>query len=882
MAEIVLQNPPALLLLPLLWLVIVMVAWRRRFKPFGAFLLRLAVIVLGVAALSQPIWIPAGVEPDTPPEELVILVDHSASIPEAMQQRFQTEVARLLEQRPEATVLAFSDQAVVGADKKNLLNPEISNLAQALQTGGQMLAGREGRLALFSDGYPTTGDTTSAIDRLEDQNIPVDVFMPDAADSVQANDVRLIDFDVPDHLREGEDFDVELFIHSQQSTEARLKLWQDDENLNQNTVSLDAGLTRFTFPVTAGEVGTHTFQAVIAAANDAQPINNASAAFTQVSPAPQILVVGDSPAETSAFAGWLEQDGFAPTTIRPADLPNRLSELEPYAGMVMLNVSARPLELEQMIAVQEFVRSLGRGLLVTGGRNSFSLGNYEDTPLAQLLPVSLDPPAREERPPVALLLIIDHSGSMVEERGDLGTRLVMAKEAAIRAINILAPQDLIGILIFDTDYKWIVPFRQVSDGAALLQIQEDISAIQPGSATRILAALQEGIPTLIDQEVASAARHVVLFSDGTSYDVRDATDPDNPVPDYDAIVDTALAGDITLSTVSIGGDTDENLMARLAERGRGRFHYAGSPDELPELTIAESDILRSNAVQEGDYSVAAAAPHPVIRGFAANCSDPECRETDGKPIPPLTGYIAMTPKPQAELALQIGPGDPLLGVWGYGLGRVAAWSSDIGTEWAANWQAWPDAADYWGQVVDYTLPASGLGLLQLQAEVQPDGVVILTAEGVTSNGQTVDLSRTAAVLTTPGGRDIPLNLRQIAPGRYQQQVKVADMGLYQLQVTQSREDQPAETAIIGFNVPYPEEYALPDDTGGRPLLQQIAGSTGGQAFGPDGLVITADSAEKSDNLGLEPSDLWPWLLLLALILWPLEIAWRRWGRLRIN
>jgi hypothetical protein len=375
---------------------------------------------------------------------------------------------------------------------------------------------------------------------------------------------------------------------------------------------------------------------------------------------------------------------------------------------------------------------------------------------------------------------------------------------------------------------------------------------------------------------------VVLFSDGTSYDARDATDPDNPVPDYDAIVDAALAADITLSTVSIGGDTDVDLIARLAERGRGRYHYAGSPDELPELTIAESDILRSNAVQEGDYTVAASAPHPMVRGFAVNCSGAECDEAAGKPIPPLTGYIAMTPKDQSEMALQIGAGDPLLSVWGYGLGRVAAWGSDIGTEWTQNWQLWPDAAEYWAQVVDYTLPAPGLGLLKLQAEVQQDGTVILTADGVTSNGQTVDLSRTEAVLTTPGGRDIPLSMRQVEPGRYQQQVKVADTGLYQLGVTQSRDGEPNETATIGFTVPYPNEYALPDSSAGQPLLQKIAIETGGREFGQAGVVLAEATAGVDDTSQEEPVELWPWCLLIALVLWPIEIAWRRWGRLRIN
>ena len=280
--------------------------------------------------------------------------------------------------------------------------------------------------------------------------------------------------------------------------------------------------------------------------------------------------------------------------------------------------------------------------------------------------------------------------------------------------------------------------------------------------------------------------------------------------------------------IAIGVDSDQDLLSHLAERGRGRYHFAAVPDELPALTIAESDILRSNAIQEGEFqpAISCAAPHPARP--IGNFSHSEGAQADE--LPDLSGYLAQTPKPRAEVALQVGPGDPLLSVWGYGLGRVAAWTSDIGDEWATAWLGWPDASRFWGQVIGYTLPAPGLGLLQLQAEVEPDGVVILTADGVTATGQTVDLARTEATLTTPGGREIPLTLRQVAPGRYQQRLRLPDPGAYQLSVTQTRADEPEETATSGFVMPYPAEYGLPFEGTGEPLLKQIANITGGRTF----------------------------------------------------
>ncbi len=882
MAEIIVQNSEALALLLLAWLMLLLISWRRRFKPFGPLLLRLAIIVLIAAALARPVFVPPGFNSDPQPQErLVLLVDQSASLGQAGQAALRAEAGRLAQENPNSTILFFADRAVVvpAANEARVepelpLNPAYSNLAGALALGAELLKERPGRLALLSDGLPTGGDTLAITAQLAQQAVPVDVLL--LADeqlrqwSGSSNEVRLVGLAAPPMLRQGQTFELEAIVHSLIPAEATLKLSRPSDGtvLAEDVVSLEAGFNRFTFETEAGLLGPQTFRAAIAAADDGQPANNSWSALTQVYPASEILIVSDELLPATRLAGQLEKAGFVSKRISTVELPDRLSELEAYTGMVLVNVSARSLQLEQMIAIQEFVRSLGRGLLVTGGRDSFSLGQYEATPLAELLPVSLEPPPREERPPVALLLIIDHSGSMVEQRGSV-SKLAMAKEAAIRATDTLGPEDLIGVLMFDNRYQWVVPFQPVSDGAALLQIQQAIATIPAGGGTRILQALEAGLPELAAQVEASTARHAVLLTDGRSFDGN------RGVEDYNAVVDAAKEADITLSTIAIGSGADETLLGYLAERGRGRYHFAAAPEQLPELTIAESDILRSNALQEGEFQPTVFAPHPILRGL------PTALTAEDR-IPDLSGYLAMTPKPRAEIALQTGPGDPLLTVWGYGLGRVAAWAADIGQEWAANMNSWPAADRFWGQVIEYTLPGPELGLLQLAAAVEADGVVTLTADGVTATGQTVDLAVTEATLTTPAGREVPVTLRQVAPGRYQQRLRLADAGAYPLQATQDRGDEPAETAIAGLVWPYPAEYGLPEAGSGAALLRQIAAATGGRTFSLGQAWSEIAESPLTDQNSLSTVELWPWLLLAALVLWPLEIVWRRWARLRIE
>ncbi|MDH3675270.1 MAG: hypothetical protein OES12_07225, partial [Anaerolineae bacterium] len=125
-------------------------------------------------------------------------------------------------------------------------------------------------------------------------------------------------------------------------------------------------------------------------------------------------------------------------------------------------------------------------------------------------------------------------------------------------------------------------------------------------------------------------------------------------------------------------------------------------------------------------------------------------------------------------------------------------------------------------------------------------------------------------------------LRQVGPGRYERRLRPADSGAYQLAVTQARKDAPEEMATTGFVVPYPAEFALPAAKAGQPLLERIASLTGGETFRlGQSLRSQITTPDQIQDLA-EPVELWPWLLLIALILWPLEIAWRRWGRLRIH
>lgn len=70
--------------------------------------------------------------------------------------------------------------------------------------------------------------------------------------------------------------------------------------------------------------------------------------------------------------------------------PKSAEELYGYQAVVLKDVESQFFTRDQMTLIQKFVSERGGGLLMLGGAESFHQGNYENTPIGDLLPVYLD------------------------------------------------------------------------------------------------------------------------------------------------------------------------------------------------------------------------------------------------------------------------------------------------------------------------------------------------------------------------------------------------------------------------------------------------------------------------------------------------------------
>jgi hypothetical protein len=336
----------------------------------------------------------------------------------------------------------------------------------------------------------------------------------------------------------------------------------------------------------------------------------------------------------------------------------------------------------------------------------------------------------------------------------------------------------------------------------------------------------------------------VLLTDGQSFNA-----------DYAGLIQRMRPrGEITLSTVAIGSDSDTRLLTMLASIGEGRYYFTERSSEIPRIASKEANILTRNATIEGNVNVLMGEPSPIMRSIS-----PE--------LPALQGYVGTTPRPRAVTVLGTDRGDPLLAHWQYGLGRVVAWTSDTRGVWSDAWLDSAEAPRVWSQAVRWSMPEPQRPELKVSAAV--DGPwVTLRAESVRDDGTFADLQDTRATVVTPAGDAVEARLPQRGPGIYELRTEAPGPGVYRVLFAQHENGRSVRDEMSGFVVlPNPETRSVGVN---HALLDQLASRTGGQALTEPSEI---QSLTRNDINRTEP--LWPWLAALALIILPLDVAIRR-------
>lgn len=209
-----------------------------------------------------------------------------------------------------------------------------------------------------------------------------------------------------------------------------------------------------------------------------------------------------------------------------------------------------------------------------------------------------------------LCLVIDRSGSME------GPPLEYAKLACSHVVDMLTPNDVLSIVVFEETVEVLMAPQRVTNREA---VRAGIALIQPGNTTNLFDGMHLAAMQLGQNAEAGRASRMMVLSDG---------DPTAGIKDFASLV--AQAGEmrakgVTCTFLGFGPDYNEELLAAMAKKSGGNYYYIAQPHLIPEVFRAELDKLVSVSAMELRLTLSLAR-WVNLRGVSGQSVPPDSRE----------------------------------------------------------------------------------------------------------------------------------------------------------------------------------------------------------------------------------------------------------------
>ena len=200
-------------------------------------------------------------------------------------------------------------------------------------------------------------------------------------------------------------------------------------------------------------------------------------------------------------------------------------------------------------------------------------------------------PATITRKPLNLVVVIDHSGSMLQDQ-----RLEKVKTGLNTLVDNLAEGDRIALVQFDDRVDVLSEL-----GSDKTKLHTIINGLTPRGSTNIYDGLNKGFQLASTAFDIEHQNRVIFLSDGL------ATAGDTSQTNIIAMADRYVTDGIGLTTIGVGLDFDVNLMRGLAEHGAGNFYFLEDAAAASEVFAQELDYFVTPLAVDVHVSAASGA-----------------------------------------------------------------------------------------------------------------------------------------------------------------------------------------------------------------------------------------------------------------------------------
>lgn len=191
----------------------------------------------------------------------------------------------------------------------------------------------------------------------------------------------------------------------------------------------------------------------------------------------------------------------------------------------------------------------------------------------------------KKRVPVNLAILIDKSASMK------GPKMKMACQAAIYARKKLNKNDIVSVITYGNDVETVIPAGTSFNANDLKRI----SSIQSSGNTALFSGLARAIFEIRKNLSKRYINRIVIISDGL------ANIGITGVEDFERLGASLKKESISVSTIGIGTEYNEDLMVGISQKSSGNSYFVEKPKRL--LKAFGKEITQLLSVVARDISV---------------------------------------------------------------------------------------------------------------------------------------------------------------------------------------------------------------------------------------------------------------------------------------
>ncbi len=325
-----------------------------------------------------------------------------------------------------------------------------------------------------------------------------------------------------------------------------------------------------------------------------------------------LMFAVEGSARTVNANGVTNEEGIAEVTVALSEQPQDVARLRLHPSMFSFVLAAEETR-EELTVLLSPMQTVSVELPIQIGGSAVSVrpflttdrpfkGEGDDGPVHIMLGRQVASPGVEKvsypilvrltapsgskpsRQPLNIGLILDTSGSMRAPQ-----KIDYVKEAAMTLVRYLGPRDTLSIVTYNTEARILLPAAPFAGRATLLHVLEGLEA---GGRTNVSDGVETALRQIRPYVRADRTSRLILLTDGLANEGIIGSEG------LARLAAEARRLGAPLSTIGLGSDFDSQLLRGMAENGGGRYYYAASADELPEILAREVEGLLAQSMGE--------------------------------------------------------------------------------------------------------------------------------------------------------------------------------------------------------------------------------------------------------------------------------------------